>query len=213
MQETSDTMVIMAFTEDQANRLTGVSLYQLRSWARDGFFIPSLTSRDEDEPLLSLYSFRDLVCLKIINQLRNESRVPLNHLREVKEKLSHLGDDLWAKTTLFVLNRRVILSNPETGEKEDAVNGQGVLQIPLVVVSGNMKDAVRLLRQRDQSLIGRIDAKRFGAKNPVIAGTRIPVSTIKDFIDDGFTPEQIVLQYPSLTVDDVKAAMGHKVAA
>ncbi len=206
-------MVIMAFTEDQANRLTGVSLYQLRSWARDGFFIPSLTSRDEDEPLLSLYSFRDLVCLKIINQLRNESRVPLNHLREVKEKLSHLGDDLWAKTTLFVLNRRVILSNPETGEKEDAVNGQGVLQIPLVVVSGNMKDAVRLLRQRDQSLIGRIDAKRFGAKNPVIAGTRIPVSTIKDFIDDGFTPEQIVLQYPSLTVDDVKAAMGHKVAA
>lgn len=213
MSEKAQNVVIAAFTEEQANRLTGVSLRQLRYWASDGFFRPSLEMNGDDAPEIRLYSFRDLVCLKIISQLRNESRVPLPLLREVKEKLAHLGDDMWAKTTLFVLNRRVIICNPETGEREDALSGQGVLQIPLQVVSGDMNEAVRALRQRNQSSIGRIDTKRQGAKNPVIAGTRITVQSIKDFAEAGYSPEQIIAQYPSLTKEDVRAAMEHKEAA
>jgi DNA-binding transcriptional MerR regulator len=206
-------VVIAAYTEDQAKRLTGVSLRQLRYWNQDGFFEPSLEMQGVGEPSLRLYSFRDLVCLKIISQLRNESRVPLSHLREVKESLAHLGDDVWAKTTLYVLNKRVVFHNPETGEKEDAVSGQGVLQIPLQVVTGDMDEAVRALRRRPDSAIGQIDVKRSGAKNPVIAGTRIPVRSVKDFVEAGYSVDQIVEQYPSLTPDDVRAAIAHKDAA
>jgi DNA-binding transcriptional MerR regulator len=213
MVDKAQNVVIAAFTEDQAHRLTGVSLRQLRYWSQDGFFKPGLEMQGEGEPSLRLYSFRDLVCLKIISQLRNESRVSLSHLKDVKESLAHLGDDVWAKTTLYVLNKRVVFHNPMTGEKEDAVSGQGVLQIPLKVVSGDMAEAVRALRRRPDASIGKIDVKLHGARNPMIAGTRISVRTIKEFIDAGFTIEQIVEQYPSLTPSDVRAAISYKDAA
>src|SRR5438105_787552 len=91
--------VISAFTEDQVHRLTGISQRQLRYWASDGFFVPSLTP-DPEFKSLRMYSFRDLVCLKVLNALRNESKIPLGHLRDVKDRLAHLGEDMWAKTTL-----------------------------------------------------------------------------------------------------------------
>lgn len=205
--------VIAGFTEDQAHRLTGVSLRQLRYWAKDGFFVPSLDMSTSGFAKLRLYSFRDLACLRVVSSLRNESKVPLQQLRQLKAKLAHLGEDLWSKTTLDVLNRRVVLSNPETGEPEDALTGQGVLRIPLVAVSDDMHTAIRALRTRATDTHGRIDAKRGGARNPVIAGTRVPVRAVQDLAQAGFSAGQIVAQYPSLTEADVAAALEHRVAA
>jgi uncharacterized protein (DUF433 family) len=213
MRDKEQKVVVAAFTEDQASRLTGVSLRQLRSWASEDFFVPGLAMRGEGEPSIRLYSFRDLVCLKIIGQLRNEVRVTLAHLREVKERLSHLGEDMWAKTTLYVLNRRIVFDNPETGIKEDAGNGQGVLQIPLRVVASDMRDAIAALRRRDAQSVGKIDTKRTGRNNPVVAGTRIPIRTIRAFAEAGYTVDQIIAEYPSLTTSDVEAALAFKEAA
>jgi DNA-binding transcriptional MerR regulator len=93
MATSRSTAAIAAFTEEQVHRLTGVSQRQLRYWAQDNFFVPSLAAEDEsDLPPLRMYSFRDLVCLKVINALRN--KVPLGELRSVKERLSHLGEAL-----------------------------------------------------------------------------------------------------------------------
>jgi uncharacterized protein (DUF433 family) len=132
--------------------------------------------------------------------------VPLQHLREVKENLQHLGDDLWAKTTLYLLNRRVVFLNPETDQKEEVVSGQGILQIPLEVVRGDMERAVHALRQRDETTIGRITHRRGLANNkPVIAGTRIPVKSIKAFAREGYTINDIREQYPVLTDLDIQA--------
>jgi len=44
---------------------------------------------------------------------------------------------------------------------------------------------------------------------PCIKGTRIMVAVILDNLADGMTPEEIVAQYPPLTLDDVRAAMGY----
>lgn len=211
MSEASQNVVIAGFTIDQATRLTGVTLRQLRYWANDGFFVPSIEVASEGVQAMRLYSFRDLVCLKIIDTLRNDSKIPLQHLRAVKERLAHLGDDMWAKTTLYVLGRRVVFDNPATGLKEDIANGQGVFQIPLKVVSGSMHEAVKALRAREATEFGRIDAKR--AKNPVIAGTRIPVRVIQDFAEAGYSTSEILSQYPSLTETDVAAALSYKIAA
>lgn len=206
--------VVAAFTEEQAHRLTGVSLRQMRYWASDRFFVPSIIMKQEDEKApLRLYSFRDLVCLKVLSALRNETRVPLHNLREVKERLAHLGDDLWAKTTLYVLGKRVVFDNPETGAREDAGNGQGILEIPLEVVTGDMKRAVADMRRRDDHSVGRIDAKRGGARNPMIAGTRIPVRTIQEFAEAGYSVEQILKEFPSLSESDISAAVSYRPAA
>lgn len=203
----------MAFTEEQVERLTGISVKQLRHWDRSGFFVPSMAYEDRRQAFARLYSFRDIVCLKVLNSLRNDSKVSLQHLREVKSKLSHLGDDAWSKTTLYVLNKRVIFDNPETKRKEEIVSGQGILQIPLKVVAGDMRNAVEAMRKRDTSAVGKIESKRGTGNRPVIAGTRIPVSSIKAFAEAGYSIEDIMLEYPTLDRADIEAAINFKDAA
>ena len=214
MAQNKENFVIAAFTEEQVERLTGVTLRQLRHWDRTKFFVPSLAYEDRRQPFSRLYSFRDLVSLKVLNALRNDSKVSLQHLRGVKDKLAHLGEDLWSKTTLYVLKRKVVFDNLETRAKEEVLSGQGVLQIPLEVVTGNMKDAVAKIRERDSSSIGKIESKKGIANSrPVIAGTRIPVDAIKAFAAEGYSVEQIRKEYPTLTVEDIAAAINYEAAA
>lgn len=42
-----------------------------------------------------------------------------------------------------------------------------------------------------------------------IEGTRIPVSVILDNLADGMTEEEILKSYPSLTKEDIKAAISY----
>ena len=44
---------------------------------------------------------------------------------------------------------------------------------------------------------------------PRIRGTRIPVSVVLDNLATGLNAEEIVASYPSLTVDDVRAAIAY----
>ncbi|YCI03320.1 DUF433 domain-containing protein [Ensifer sp. D2-11] len=213
MANRSEKNVVAAFTEEQAERLTGISVRQLRHWDRTGFFVPSLAYEDRSKPFSRLYSFRDLVSLKVLNALRNDAKVSLPHLRTVKEKLAHLGDDVWAKTTLYVLNKKVVFENPLSRTKEEIVTGQGVLQIPLRVVTGNMNEAVNAMRQREAGAVGKIEKKRGFGGHAVIAGTRIPVQAVKAFAAEGYTPEQIQQEYPTLTKADIAAAIAYEEAA
>jgi uncharacterized protein (DUF433 family) len=203
--------IVAAFNQEQVERLTGVSQRQLTYWAVNKFYVPSIALDDEGLPLMRLYSFRDLVCLKVINALRNEAKIPLQELKATKERLAHLGDDMWAKTTLYILGKRVVFDNQDTGEKEEASSGQGVLQIPLKVVTGQMEDAVRAMRQRKEEAVGKIVRKRGVAQNqPVVAGTRIPVRAIQSFANAGYSIDQIIKEYPSLTQEDVRAAISYQ---
>ncbi|MCL6614146.1 MAG: DUF433 domain-containing protein [Firmicutes bacterium] len=44
---------------------------------------------------------------------------------------------------------------------------------------------------------------------PCINGTRIWVSLILDFLADGMTPQEIIAEYPELTVEDIRAAIAY----
>lgn len=48
---------------------------------------------------------------------------------------------------------------------------------------------------------------RVMAGHPVIKDTRVPVSVILNVMAHGYTPERVVDEYPSLTLDDVRAAL------
>ncbi|MCC6734927.1 MAG: DUF433 domain-containing protein [Bauldia sp.] len=209
----SDAAIRAAFNADTASRLTGITKRQLSYWAPD-FFPPSLGARAQGRGHARLYSFRDIVALRVLNALRNEAGISLPHLREVREQLLHLGDDMWSKTVLYVVNGRVAFVNPETDEVEDVLSGQGVLQIPLAKVTGDTSAAVRNLFKRDPTSFGHVDRKRNVAGNqPVVAGTRIPVSTVKAYADAGFSSEEIRAEYPSLTEADIAAALAYDAAA
>ena len=43
---------------------------------------------------------------------------------------------------------------------------------------------------------------------PCIKGTRMMVAVVLDNLAEGMTSEEIVRQYPPLTLDDIRAAMG-----
>jgi uncharacterized protein (DUF433 family) len=44
---------------------------------------------------------------------------------------------------------------------------------------------------------------------PIVRGTRVPVWLIVELVEAGHSPEQIINDYPDLTVDDVEAAVAY----
>lgn len=210
----STSTVVAAFTEDQVERLTGITRYQLRYWDKTGFFAPQFADDDRRAAFSRIYSFRDIVSLQVLNTLRNEVRVSLPHLREVKEKLAHLGDDAWARVTLYVVKKKVVFDDPETNTRREIVSGQGILQIPLEVVRAKMEERVAVLRERDRSEVGEITQTRRVAGNaPVISGTRVPVRAVQAFAAEGLGIEDIQKEYPTLSAEDIRAALSYGKAA
>ena len=47
------------------------------------------------------------------------------------------------------------------------------------------------------------------AGKPCIRGTRIYIAIILDALAEGLTPEEIIDHYPSLTLDDIHAALAY----
>jgi len=199
--------VIGAFSEEQASRISCVSVYQLRQWDREGFFPAAYGASQKHVPFGRMYSFRDLVSLQVLNDLRNQKKIPLSHLREVSAKLSHLGDRKWSGTTLYVLGKRVVLEDPATKHREDVVSGQKVLNIPLRVVIKNTRERIKELNNRGNAQ-GQFTRGKFVTHNELVfSGTRIPVSIVIEFHDAGYTADQILGEFPDLTKVDIDAAV------
>lgn len=203
--------VIAAFSEDHTSRLTGISISQLRYWDRTDFYRPSFAEENRRVAFSRIYSFKDIVALRVLNVLRNQYSVRLQHLRDVSKKLSHLADDRWTVVKLYVLNKRVIWIEPGTALPQVIATGQYVVPMNLELVVSDTKRDVAKLNTREQSQLGAIKRSRFVSHNaPVIAGTRVSVEAIKQFSDAGYTTAQIVREYPDLTEEDVKAALAFK---
>lgn len=201
--------VISAFSLEQAARLSGVTERQLMSWDRTAFFQPSLGYRDRSSAHSRVYSFDDLVSLRTLALLRNLHRVPLQELRRAKLKLSERSSRPWADTTIYVFNKRVVFNDPETDQPQEVVSGQYIEAcIPLSHVAEDIASAAAKLRERDAEKIGKTTRARHVVQNAwVVAGTRIPIAAIRSFAEAGYTADQIIREYPDLTVFDVEAAL------
>ncbi len=67
------------------------------------------------------------------------------------------------------------------------------------------------LKQRSPHQIGKICKNRFVVRNAAtIEGTRIPVATIKRYSEAGFSVSEILDEYPSLTENDIRAALSYE---
>nr|WP_255630876.1 DUF433 domain-containing protein [Novosphingobium sp. FKTRR1] len=55
---------------------------------------------------------------------------------------------------------------------------------------------------------GRFERHRFVAQNErVFAGTRIPVTTVIEFLAAGFDHKKILAEFPTLVASDIEAAI------
>lgn len=207
----NDESVVAAFSEDQVERLTGISKSQLRYWDRTDFFKPTFAAENRRAAFSRIYSFRDVASLRILNVLRNQYRLPLQHLRDVARQLPALPDVMWTSMELFVIGRRVAFVEPGSDQHREIVSKQYLLGIPLKVVASDTQRDVERLSARAPEEIGRVSRSRNVAHNAwVLAGTRIPVATIKRFAADGFEIAQILKEYPRLTEADIRAALAHE---
>jgi DNA-binding transcriptional MerR regulator len=73
------------WTAPQAARLTGLGYARLDNWARTGFLRPSLAEA-HGKGSTRLYSFRDLVALRVARELR-DAGISLQGLRKVVAEL------------------------------------------------------------------------------------------------------------------------------
>ena len=199
--------VLSAFSADHVVQLTRLSRGQLRYWDSTGFFRPQHASADRRSPYGRVYSFRDVVGLRTIATLRKEHKISLQHLRQVASALRELGDHLWSEQKLYVLNREVYFKEPDTGLIRSAVSGQYSV-IPLVDIVADVADEAERLKTRRPGQIGHISRNRYVAHNKwIVDGTRIPVDAILRLREDGYSRDQILREYPSLTTEDIAAVL------
>lgn len=203
--------VIRAFSAGHVVRLTGLTKRQLTYWDKTGFFAPQYAFENRRSPYSRIYSFRDVVGLRIVSVLRNKFDVPLQHLRKVAKVLSGKDYAFWGREILYVVNGEVAFHEPETGRVRGVVSEQFVEELPLEKVIGDVAEEAARLKQRSPEQIGKVERHLHVAHYAwVLAGTRIRTGAIKRFKDEGYSVKAILREYPSLTKADVVAALTHE---
>ena len=204
-------MIVSAFSEDQVQRLTGISKRQLRYWDRTGFFKPSLAEENRRIAFSRIYSFADVVSLRVLNVLRNQYGVSLQHLRKAAKDLPQMSEEKWGSMELFVLNRRVIFVESETTQYREIVSKQYVIGISLRVIVSDTRRDIEALRERNKDTVEVIARSRNVCHNAwVVSGTRIRVDSVKEFAKGGYTVQQIQKEFPALTEADIESALRHE---
>ncbi len=196
---------IRAFTADQVCRLTGLPDRRLRYWDATEFFRPE-SARKRRGPYSRLYSFRDVVGLRTLAILRN--RASLQSLRKIGAWLHEHYEHPWASLRFFTRGRDVFVQQSDDVIVLAKDGAQSTFDIELQDVIGEVSTAVHRLRQRQEDDVGRISKHRYVAHNrPVISGTRIPTSAIWAFHKAGYESGAIISEFPTLTIQDVNAAI------
>lgn len=125
---------IAAIAKDQVARITGLSKRRLRYWAKTASSARASLKTSLVFPysrfyMFKFYTFKDLVALRTLGRLRDQHKVPLQHLRVAAARLRELNDDVWTATRLYVANRRVVVVDPTTRQREDVASGRCLLAI------------------------------------------------------------------------------------
>ena len=203
--EANSVAEMSAYTADRVRRLTGLSVRQIQYWDERDFIRPSLTTR-KGRGRRRLYSFRDLVSLKVAAELLKS--VSLQMIRKVTDHLRRLNYSDPVAELSFVVVAGKLYFRESSKWQESRQLGQVVASFVVRVgaIAADLRRRIDLDTARSRR-IGTIEKRRgvLGGK-PVFAGTRISVEAVKNLLRDGATTEEIRELYPDLTDRDIDAA-------
>ena len=200
-----ESVEIQAFTAERVRTLTDLSMRQLQYWDERDFIRPSLTAR-QGRGRKRLYSFRDLVSLRVAGQLRTLG-ISLQQIRGVDAHLRTLDyRNPLAELRFFVSGSRLYFEESGTvraGRQPEQVLASYV--VPLGEIAHALAGQIARLHTRQP---GKVERRRgtLGGQ-PVIQGTRITVASIQRLAADGASEAEIIEMYPDLTSEDVNAAL------
>ncbi|WP_158548510.1 DUF433 domain-containing protein [Blastococcus sp. TF02A-26] len=199
-----DASVFMA-TREKAAALAGVAPSRLDYWANTGLLEPSVNDRLTPGRVIRLYSFTELLAVLIVAEMRGRG-VSLQHIRTVVDRVRARGVENPLTEVRYAIVGRSLYLQDEQGEWEDGHHpGQGVIPevLDLRPLQAKISDASR----RPKSAFGQIERRR-GAlgSQPVLSGTRIPVTTVRRYLDAGYSAAEVIEEFPLLELADVEAA-------
>jgi DNA-binding transcriptional MerR regulator len=151
------------FTAHQASRFTGSTARQLRYWDQIGLLRPSVQETGGRPGVPRLYSFRDLVALKVVKSLL-DGGMSLQRVRRAWEFLNKKArlDQHLAEVKLVTDGRSIFKVVRREGEVMDALRqGQMAFFVAIDEVAREVSDEVaEFRRDRDQFLRALKDANR-----------------------------------------------------
>jgi uncharacterized protein (DUF433 family) len=204
-----DSVEMQAFTAERVRVLTGLSLRQLQYWDEQRFIRPSLTAR-QGRGRKRLYSFRDLVSLKVASQLRRLG-ISLQQIRKVDAHLRQLDYRRpLAELRFYVANGQLYFE--EAGTVRAGGQPAQVLAtyvVPVGEIAHTLAGEITKLRERRT---GETERRRGTLGGQLlIKGTRIKVESIKRLARQGASEAEILAMYPDLAPDDVRAALAAEI--
>ena len=146
---------VLAFSAEQVCRLTGLSNRQLRYWDNTDFFSPAFREEARRSPFARVYSFRDVVGLRAITEMRKVHDIPLQRLRKVGAELRTRFDQPWSALTFYIVGKLVFYQEQrDVAIKRADRSGQSVMPFHIVRVEGDVTRAIALLRRRWSEHVG-----------------------------------------------------------
>lgn len=196
------------FTEQQAERLTGLSRQTLGRWRRADIFEPTFDLTSEPARFSWAYSFAAAVALRVLATLRRDPQVPIDELRRVADRLSELGETAWQRR-LWVTDGRVSFDVPGHAATDDPTKDVATIDISEVKASLD-RDTAELSR-RDPATHRRVMRSRYLNRNAwTVAGTGVMTVSIRRLTEDGYDEVAILRDYPDLVPADIPAALRHE---
>lgn len=144
-----------AFTAEQACRLSNCTHHQLRYWDRVGLVSPSIQSTGGRPGVRRLYSFRDLVALRVVRSLLDNG-MSLQRVRRAWDYLRREGsmEDHLADVKLVTDGQSIFRVSSDEGELMDALReGQLAFFVAIDEIAREVKeDVTHFELDRDQFL-------------------------------------------------------------
>lgn len=151
-----------AFTAEQASTLTNCTAHQLRYWDRVGLVVPSVQATGGRPGVRRLYSFRDLVALKVVRSLLDNG-MSLQRVRRAWDYLRRHADfdDHLASVKLVTDGQTIFSVVSDDGELLDALrNGQLAFFVAINEIARDVEEDVsrfELDRERFLDMLRRVE--------------------------------------------------------
>lgn len=200
------------FTPRQVTALTGVSAGRLARWYVQGLIAPAYADASGWLGYRRLYSVRNVLALRILYVLRNTHHIPHKYLLDANAFLKDRYDSPWEELVFYTLGGRVYFEAPDSRAIEEAGKaGQIPLPVPLEAVIAPVRAKIVMFTTRQPAEYGQIERRRgVMGGDACVAGTRIPTSAIWGWHTAGYDAQRIREAYPTLTDEDVAAAIEYE---
>jgi uncharacterized protein (DUF433 family) len=204
--------MISVFTPELVSRVVRLSQWQLQYWAALDIVRPSIAEAEAAAP--ALYSFQDLIKLKVAARLRRKLRPSqIGQLLRQLERRGYGDPFLTVRFGETRDGRQLVYLDP-TDRLPLSAHGREVgtivetFGLPIEEIRTDLERQVQRATRRRHGEIAKVRSIQGSA--PVVKGTRVPVEKLAALAHAGWSDARIREAFPHLTERDIAAALKYE---